>query len=360
MLQRICWRKLRYLMLFIKAAANTATQMKYTEAANNLIYDVMGQENVDYLGLSVEDNDWFAAANNYGNMLNVAGTEIEAEAMRFCTDKVFWEKLVGTGVSSAAGISGGVWTLSLEAARFLTALFPLTGSLVDAYEAERRALLLSDVQQCVYMVADATKQRISIQRTDTELYSKYIQAQQMYCRTSIAMYENLITMVNEFGQDKEYWTSFFQARIDKLAVSLYQLTTIQGDGVNKCLPMELESFVLQSEPHYQEIKFSKEEQYKVNIFLSNFSEQWFHEIYIWDDVKKERILVADKFEVLSADVMELVKFAWLYAKINMNAVKLLSHGGHSYYGVDIDVISSISERFFGRTIYPEDIQTGTL
>ena len=90
-----------YLMLFINAVANTATQITDTEAANNMIYDVMGQENVNYLGLSVEDGYWFNAANNYGNMLDIASTEIEAEAMRFCTDKVFWEKLVGTCVSSA-------------------------------------------------------------------------------------------------------------------------------------------------------------------------------------------------------------------------------------------------------------------
>ena len=73
-------------------------------------------------------------------------------------------------------------------------------------------------------------------------YQDYIFAQQLYCRTSIAMYENLIAMNDEFGGDKDYWRSLFQNRIDMLAVSLYQLTTLQDDGVNNCLPLELKSF----------------------------------------------------------------------------------------------------------------------
>lgn len=232
-----------YVMLFVSAAVDTAQQMKYTNATDNLIYNVMGQDNLNYLGISPsEDNGWFTVANRYKNVLGVAATQLEAEAMQLFTDKLCWETLIGTGVSSAAGISGGAWTFSLNFARLFVEKFPLTSSSVEAFKADRRALYLSELQQNVYWVAMNTLQDMQGQWDNPKIYTKYIQALQLYCRTSIAMYENLITMVDEFGQNRDYWTNLFQGRIDMLAVSLYQLTTLQDDGVNNCLPLELSSF----------------------------------------------------------------------------------------------------------------------
>lgn len=232
-----------YVMLFVSAAVDTAQQMKYTKATDNLIYNVMGQDNLNYLGITPsEDNGWFTVANRYKNVLGVAATQLEAEAMQLFTDKLCWETLIGTGVSSAAGISGGAWTFSLNFARLFVEKFPLTSSSVETFKADRRALYLSELQQNVYWVALNTLQDMQGQWDNPEIYAKYIQALQLYCRTSIAMYENLITMVDEFGQNSDYWTGLFQDRIDMLAVSLYQLTTLQDDGVNMCLPLELKSF----------------------------------------------------------------------------------------------------------------------
>ena len=230
------------IMLFVSAAVDTAQQMKYTNATNTLVYNVMGQENLNYLGISADDNDWFTVANRYQNVLGVAATQIEAEAMQLFTDKLCWETLIGTGVSSAAGISGGTWTFSLNFARLFVENFPLTSSSVEAFKADRRALYLSELQQNVYWVAMNVLQNMQGQWDNLEIYTKYVQAMQLYCRTSIAMYENLITMVDEFGQNRDYWTNLFQSRIDMLAVSLYQLTTIQDDGIAACLPLDLSTF----------------------------------------------------------------------------------------------------------------------
>lgn len=233
-----------YLMIFAATAAETARAMKYESATNSLVYDVMGQENLHYLGISADDNSWFTVADRYQNILGVSLTQLEAEAQKLFTDKLCWEKLIGISVSSAADIGDGVWSFALDVTRLIFS----NSSSVRAFEADRRALYLSELQQNVYWVTYNTLLKILDQQDSTENYSKYIYALQLYCRTSIAMYENLIEMVNEFGKDSDYWSAIFQRRIDMLAVSLYQLTSIQDDGVNDCLPMDIASFQCENKP----------------------------------------------------------------------------------------------------------------
>ena len=140
------------------------------------------------------------------------------------------------------GMPYGSWALSLNVGRLFAEKFPLTKSSIEAFKADQRALYLSELQQNVFWVAMNTLQNMQGQLDNLEIYTKYIQAMQLYCRTSIAMYENLITMVDQFGQNRNYWTNLFQSRIDMLAVSLYQLTTIQDDGIAACLPLDLSTF----------------------------------------------------------------------------------------------------------------------
>lgn len=93
---------------------------------------------------------------------------------------------------------------------------------------------------------------------------------------------------------------------------------------------------------------STEQRYRINIFLSNFSEQWFHEEY--DYALRDWVGSSQEFTSQSADPMELMRFAWLYAKINMQAAEWLDLNDGIYYGVSIDTIDAISYRFFGRSI----------
>lgn len=103
---------------------------------------------------------------------------------------------------------------------------------------------------------------------------------------------------------------------------------------------------------------SQDEQYGINIFLSNFSEQWFNESYVWDEQNDDYVLVTDKFESKNADTMQLVDFACLYAKINMSETEFIQYNGYSYEGVSINTVNSLTQRFFGQTVNLEDIRVG--
>jgi len=158
------------------------------------------------------------------------------------------------GLDSIAGVKTSVWKIGLESGRIAVKFFSWMDSLVSdtwldymwtdvgAYEADRLALYLSELQQNVYWVTCNELNRLSNNLSDPDAYGDYIYAQQLYCRTSIAMYENLMYMVDELGQNRDYWLRLFQDRIDMLAVSLYQLTTLQDDGLNRCLPLDLATF----------------------------------------------------------------------------------------------------------------------
>lgn len=255
----------------LSSAVEAAQQVKYTHQENNLVYRVMGQENMRKLSLDVEDNEWYTVANVYKstatslqnsfvNILEDLQTVAINDLVSEAAGKIGVDTFLENAASKATGIKGikaASWKIGLEVGRGAVQLFSWIDSLVEpdslvdilfvdigAYEADRLALYLSELQQNVYWVLCNERERMYNNLGDATAYQDYIYAQQLYCRTSIAMYENLIAMNEEFGSDKDYWRSLFQERIDMLAVSLYQLTALQDDGVNACLPLDLETFEL--------------------------------------------------------------------------------------------------------------------
>ncbi len=231
-----------YVMLFVSSIVEITHQMKYIEATDNLAYHVMGQENLKYLGFEAGDNDWFRIANEFKNVVGVSAASLENTIKEYVTSDSLWEKSIGTIVSTATSISEGTWLFASEAARLLTERFPWTAPLVEAFQADLSGIYLSELQQNVYAVVHTIFQKLQDQPDDPELLEKLIQAEEFYCRVSIAMYENINTAVKEFSSDAEYWTPIFQEKIDRLAVSLYQLTDLQEDSVDECFPMDLSSF----------------------------------------------------------------------------------------------------------------------
>lgn len=257
----------------LSSAVEAAQQVKYTHQENNLVYRVMGQENMKKLSLDVGDNEWYTVANVYKstatslqnsfvNILEDLQTVAINDLVSEAAEKIGVDTFLESAASKATGIKGikaASWKIGLEVGRGAVQLFSWIDSLaepdslvdilfvdVGAYEADRLALYLSELQQNVYWVLCNERDRMYNNLDNVTAYQDYIYAQQLYCRTSIAMYENLIAMVDEFGKNRDYWTALFQERIDMLAVSLYQLTTIQDDGVNNCLPLDMSTFQFES------------------------------------------------------------------------------------------------------------------
>ena len=79
---------------------------------------------------------------------------------------------------------------------------------------------------------------------------------------------------------------------------------------------------------------SLQEQYKLNLFLSNFSEQWFGDC-----------------DCAAAPLDQLLRFAYLHTKINQNSeIQHVSDGTGDYYTISLDLARSKLLRFFNRTL----------
>lgn len=239
---------LDYILIGVSAAVETAQIVRYQEATDYLVYDVLGTENLAYLGAAESANSWNTCADHFRNTLGVYATQLRSEAIKFFQNRAIFEISGGMGVYSAASIAGiasfstflPYWKLSLSVARIIAKTGPITHGTVQESKADRNALFLSKMQQNVVIVLNAARKQLNNQANSEELYLRYIKALQLYCRTSIAMYENLITSKRPTSK-KERLTEF-QNRIDILAVSLYQLTSILDDGAGFCVPLDLHSF----------------------------------------------------------------------------------------------------------------------
>ena len=101
------------------------------------------------------------------------------------------------------------------------------------------------------------------------------------------------------------------------------------------------------------VELTAEDRYALNAFLSNFSEQWFHEGYIWYKTRSDNI-----FRSANAGITELVSFVWLHAKINCYSdLEVVQVGDNYYYGFRLSLLADSAERFFGRTLTEADLPT---
>ena len=250
-------------ILFASAAISVAEQVHYADATNNLVYEVLGSENLNRIGVYDIDDDWTTVADSYRNIFGITKEQLKSEGIKVYTDKLFWEAAVGTGVTAIADINMGVWKLCLNLSRLLVKAVPQLGvaASLKASQAEQRAMMLSDLQKNVYKVIGKISDMLDGQPDAEYLYARLIKAEQLFCRVSIAMYQNFIEMINndEFAKNKDHWRNLFQGKIDKLAVSLYKLTSLQEDASYQCIPIDLSTFVEPTISNSQETATALEE-----------------------------------------------------------------------------------------------------
>ncbi len=233
-------------LFWTSLAVESAMEIKQHADTDYLLYNVMGSKNVSSLGLNVQDNSYFSIANQYKNESEIAKNNVIEKYAEFLADQMKdeVEKLIEPVVKEVTGLGTASWGFSKDAAVFFVKNFPPTHATIEAFKADIRGLFLSEVQQNVYFVIYKIHQKLSKNWNNEDLYKKYIDAELLYCRVSIAMYEDLITRVDEFSgkHDRKYWKSVFRNRIDYLAIKMYQLTVFQDDGMSKCCPMDLSAY----------------------------------------------------------------------------------------------------------------------
>ena len=237
-----------------------------------------------------------------------------------------WDQLIEDCTQSFTGTSALLFTFSKECATSFAKWFPLTSSSVQAFESDRLALYLSELQQNVaYVIANID---FSNDYENEEKYQKYIEANLLYCRVSIAMYENLITMVGEFGNNREYWKSLFQERIDALAVSMYKLTMFQDDGAYKCIPLNISQ--------YRNDNLSESiETEEINIFLSTIYQNGIRE-----------------YNFKNYDINSLMEFAYFFPA---EGTSYEDNEGNYFYVVPYENVNNILNTYFSVTAPREQI-----
>lgn len=121
------------------------------------------------------------------------------------------------------------------------------------------------------------------------------------------------------------------------------------EAVTEPAPTEAPTQPAEPEP----VALSPKERYEINVFLSNFSEQWFQESALWDEDPSNQVFYADR-----GSTAQIVEFAWIFAKLNLNEeLEVVDHGGNTYYGFKLGILEPITERFFGRTLTDAQLHT---
>ena len=130
-------------------------------------------------------------------------------------------------------------------------------------------------------------------------------------------------------------------------------TTAVTTEPTEVVTVPTETVTVPTEPQPVLLELNREERYEINIFLSNFSEQWFHEGALWDDQPGNEVFYSDQ-----AAVEEIVDFVWLFAKINRGSqMEVVHNGGVSYYAFELGTLDSLAQRFFGRTLSETELRS---
>ena len=130
----------------------------------------------------------------------------------------------------------------------------------------------------------------------------------------------------------------------KETVDMSESKTAQTEGTKS-----IETEVVETEAKIIPINLSEDEQYEINIFLSNFSEQGFN---MYNEV--EKVAITEDFHVDNANVNQLVQFAFEMFDINIWNELTFLDGGDSM-ALTVDQICNKVNRYFALNLTPEDV-----
>ena len=218
-------------------AVSVAQSVKRVHDADNIVYKVMGQENMNRLGITAKNGQWTAVADSYENNMSIALSELVMKAEEKLVEEKSEEALAA--ILDLMSGTKGAGKLGLELGRLILELDPIANKQNDAIRAEIIAILLSELQFEVASILKANLENIVSEPRNPDYYKQYLDTQLMYCRTSIAMYNSLIEVVRVLTWKGEDIAELFQKKVDLLSLYMYRLTTLQYDNYPKCIPMDL-------------------------------------------------------------------------------------------------------------------------
>lgn len=114
---------------------------------------------------------------------------------------------------------------------------------------------------------------------------------------------------------------------------------------------ETETEAAETEAKIVPMTLSEDEQYEINIFLSNFSEQGFN---MYNEV--EKVVITEDFHVDHANVNQLVQFAFEMYDINIGRELTFLDGGNSM-ALTVDQVCNKVNRYFALNLTPEEVAT---
>lgn len=184
--------------------------------------------------------------------------------------------------------------------------------------------------------------------------------------------ENIITKLKESSTATDPYLEFQPETTENVSVtvepteeaveeSTQEITETEREPETSAPETEAPTPTETTAPTYPEIFITEDIQYRTNIFLSNFSEVWFNETYIWDEATQTFRNDSKPFVTATADPTDLMNFCWMNIKLNSNSdMKTIRHNSGSYYGVHIDDLNDTCERFFGRTLSRSELPSGEM
>lgn len=104
----------------------------------------------------------------------------------------------------------------------------------------------------------------------------------------------------------------------------------------------------------EKVNLSRDEQYRINVFLSNFSEVWFNEFFTYTNGTKFNWDAYETFVAQNASPGELIEFVRFHCWINDQGTLGARWSADGVY-MTIDEISTEAERFFNRTVSLADV-----